>query len=422
MQPANISPVRFGLIQAGVAVAFAAAWLVLPEERRPAVEAALPGVSAALPHVEVPRSTPLVVEPLYNDVDVVSDDELAAVLRRVIPRFEQHELRPNFVEHALRAWGAEARFDDPAALSGQEMVDFLTDHGKYLLSWGQSAEPLLLDRAEGVAIRWESGRDASVHHDHWLASLTEAGVPLNHPVFTPARRDMTIADVLQESLRDFRLDEIEVEWSAMAFGLWIAPQKNWNTTDGRRVDFDLLARRLMRGHRRFGVCSGTHRVYSLTLLLRLDDDYDLLSEAVRSEVFAHLESVRDLIIVSQFPDGHWPSNWSDGREAVTNPTPDREYRTVIATGHHLEWLALAPESLHPPREQIRLAADWLVERVRSRSSAEIASQYTFYSHVGNALALWRGTHPAEFWSRWQAEHPWQPGDDGGRLPVEAPLP
>ena len=36
-------------------------------------------------------------------------------------------------------------------------------------------------------------------------------------------------DVLQEALRDFRLDETEVEWSALAFGLWIAPQKTWTT-------------------------------------------------------------------------------------------------------------------------------------------------------------------------------------------------
>ncbi|MCA9117416.1 MAG: hypothetical protein KDA79_20240 [Planctomycetaceae bacterium] len=420
MQRHRLSPLSFGLIQAGVAGAFLTAWLLLPAERRADVQAALPLVTAPLPQVEIPRSVPLVVQPLYDDPEVVSDEELASVLRRIVPRFAQHNLRPNYIEHALRAWGAHAEFQDPAALSGPQMVDFLTDHGQYLLSWGKNAEPLLLDRPEGVAIRWESGQDASVHHDHWLASLTEAGVPLSHAVFTPTRRDMTMNDALQEAMRDFHLDELEVEWSAMAFGLWIAPEHRWVTGDGREITFDLLARRLMRGHCRFGVCSGTHRIYSLTLLLRLHQEYNILSQEVYDEVYAHLEQMRDLIIVSQFPDGSWPPNWSAGRAAVTHPSSDPMYRTVIATGHHLEWLAIAPESLHPPREQIRKAADWLIERVRSREQAEIASQYTFYSHVGNALALWRNTHPAPFWLKWEQAHPWQAGDDGERLPVAAP--
>ena len=353
---------------------------------------------------EVPRETPLIVEPLYDDPEVVSDEELAAVLSKLQPSFPREKLKPNYVEHALRTWRLKARFADPKAMSGDAMKEFLTDHSLYLASWGEKIPPLLLDEANSVAIRWGKEEGASVHHDHWLACLTEAGVGLHEPVFTPSRR-REIADVLQEALRDFRLDESEVEWSAMAFGLWIAPQKSWTTRQGRTLSFDLLADRLMRGHKRFGVCSGTHRLYSLVVLIRLDDDHDILSDETRARIMDHLKSVRDLIAVCQFEDGHWPSNWSDGAEALTKPIEEELYKKVIATGHHLEWMAIAPQELHVPREQILKAADWVIKTTKEQSASDIAGKYTFFSHIGNALALWRKTHPADFWMKWQAEHP-----------------
>jgi hypothetical protein len=354
--------------------------------------------------VPIARETPLVIEPLYDDPEVVSDDELAAVLAKVQPRFPKAQLKPNFVEHALRTWGLHAEFQDPAVMSGQALKDYLVDHGRYLASWGDKVEPLLLDRPAGVAIRWGKETGASVHHDHWLASLTEAGVSLREPVFTPSRR-MTVHEVLQQALRDFRVDESETEWSALAFGLWLSPTNHWTTNTGREVSFDTLAERLMRGDKKLGVCAGTHRVYSLMVLIRLDDEHHMLSPAMRQTVYRHLERVRDLITVSQFPDGHWPSNWADGADAVAHPINDELHKQVIATGHHLEWLAIAPPDLHPPREQILKAADWAIRTTTAQSRSQILERYTFFSHIGNALALWRRTHPTAFWKSWEAAHP-----------------
>lgn len=354
--------------------------------------------SNAKPVCMISRIKPLRVEPLFNDPSVVSDADLMLVLNKTIPRFSRKHLKPNFVEHALRTWGADATFRDPAAMSGTEMRDFLIDHGRYVESWSNKVEPLLVDEPDGVSVRWGHAECASVHHDHLLACLTEANVPLDTQVYPPGGAPRTLNDLLQQSLRDFRLDEREVEWSAMAFGLWLAPsaKTTWTTGDGRRMSFDLIAERLMRGHQRFGVCNGTHRVYSLALLLRLNHRYRLLSNRVRDDVVRHLRGVRDRLIASQFPDGHWPSNWSDGADALANPVDDPDYKKVIATGHHLEWLAIAPVELHPPRDRIRKAARWLVKNVREHDDAHIQQRYTFYSHVASALAGWRRSRPIAF--------------------------
>jgi hypothetical protein len=359
--------------------------------------------------VKIERSSPLRVEPLYDDPQLVTDEELAAVLRQVLPKFGADKLKPNFVEHALRIWGADARFYDEGAMSGAQMCEFLVDHGKYLASLGPDVAPLLNDAAVGVSVRWGREPGASVHHDHWLASLSEAGVALNEQVFTPRPGTHTLADVLRQALADFRPDERETEWSALAFGLWLPPVREWTTLEGRRVSFDMLARRLLRGDQRFGVCHGTHRVYSLVVLLRLDQSFHILSDDVREALKNHLRNVRDWITESQFDDGHWPSNWHLGRRAVDFPVPDELKDKVISTGHHLEWLSIAPEEFHPPREQVRKAARWAIETTLSRSSQQILEQYTFFTHVGGALAAWRKVRPAEFlWSRATAQAGVQP--------------
>jgi hypothetical protein len=335
--------------------------------------------------------------------------------------FSAKELSPNHVEHALRAWGVDAAFQDPKAMSGEQMFEFLTDHGRYLASWGDETVPLLVQEADGVRVRWGRDHGASVHHDHLMACLTEAGARLDDPVYTASRNDMTIQNVLQESLRDFRLDERETEWSTMAFGLWLAPSgiKSWKTGDGRILTFDDLAHRLLRGHQRYGVCVGTHRVYSMMVLIRLDDEFQILSKSVRGEVYSHLERVRDQITKSQFDDGRWPPNWYEGRQAVDEPSDDEEYRSVIATGHHLEWLAIAPQDLHPPQEMIYKASDWIIKTTMSQPPATISRNFTFYSHVGNALSLWRKTRPAEFWKTWQKTHPFVPEAEAASPDVQA---
>ncbi len=415
MKPRRIPTSAVLCVQAIVVVAFAVSFATGSPDTRRLIRSEVTG-KPVTPPLDISRQTPLSIEPLYNDPEVVSDEELAAVLERVQPRFWSEEdparpaagLKPNHVEHALRTWGIKAKFQNPRAMSGEALKNYLVDHGQWLASWGnvkrKTAKSLIQDTPGGVSIRWGKEEGTSVHHDHWLACLTEAGISIDEPVFTPSARK-SLTDVLKEAMRDFRLDETETEWSAMAFGFWIAPQKEWTTRNGRVLSFDMLAERLMRGHKRLGVCCGLHRVYSLMVMVRLDDEQHILSSQMREKAMFHLRDVRDLMSVSQFEDGHWPSNWSEGADAVSKPIEDALFRKVIATGHHLEWLAIAPKELHPPREAILKAADWVIKTTTEQSDKDISERYTFFSHVGNALALWRKTHPADFWMKWEADHP-----------------
>ena len=388
--------------------AFVAAWLILPADQQKRIQAEVSG-HKPVSDVELTQRTPVSVAPFYDDPEVVSDEELAGVLHKILPRFSRVQLRPNYVEHAIRVWGSQIEFNNPELISGPQMRDYLLDSGQYIDSWGPEFDPILEPNEEGIHIRWGPDASASVHHDHMLASLAEAGVTLDTPVSMPGRL-MTMEQVMSEALRDFRLDEKETEWSVMAFGSFLAQQhtSSWHNSQGREISFDLLAQRLLRNHKRHGVCLGTHRVYSLMLLLRLDDEFggEIVSDPVRDQIMAYLGNVKELIIASQYPDGSWPPNWWEGDKAMENKDPKEEiYRRVIATGHHLEWLAIAPEELHPPREDIRRAADWIINNTLETPQDTIDNNYTYYSHVGSALSLWRKTSAADFWPEWRETHP-----------------
>ncbi len=393
----------FALVQLVLLIALRVAYLSASEEVRVVLERSA-GETTIAP-VQFPRREPLRVTPLYNRPDLVSDEQLAMVLNKIIPRFSRQQLKPNFVEHAIRVWTASAQFQDPDAIDGPLMRDTLIDTAAFIQSWQDRAEPLLQPAEQGIAVRWGRDVGASVHHDHMLASLTEAGTPVDQPVYLQNQRAALFGDVVQQALLDFRLDERETEWTALAFGLWLAPQSQWRGGDGRQYSFDLLAERLLRGHLEMGVCSGTHRIYSLMTLVRLDDDWHILAADTRAAVLAHLADIRDRIVASQFEDGHWPSNWADGSRALLDVRDDELHTRVIATGHHLEWLAIAPEELHPPAEVITKAMNWCLRTTDESSLDDVAQRYTFFSHVGNALALWRSEQPHQFWQRWEAEHP-----------------
>ena len=408
-KPKNAVSLRTWLsVQLAFGSAFATSWLLLPGTQQQEVIAHISRQPYRL-DVALQSEKPAIVDSLYDDAELVSDEELAAVLKKILPRFSRDHLRPNLVEHALRTWGCEIEFTNPDIISGPQMKEFLTDMSKFVDSWGKNANPLMIETGDGIHVRYAEDRSGSVHHDHTLAALTEAGLSLDDSVFTTSR-EMHVRNIITEALRDFQLDERETEWSVMSFALWLAPQKTatWHNGEGRQITFDMLAERLMRNHKRDGVCLGLHRVYSLMLLVRLDTQNDgkLISPETRVQIMTYLESVRDLITASQRPDGSWTSNWTDGAESAAKADPaELISKRVIATGHHLEWLSIAPVELHPPREQILKAADWLIANVAAAPQDEIDTNYTFYSHVGKALAMWRHTSPAAFWTHWRTTHP-----------------
>ncbi|QDT42251.1 hypothetical protein Pan241w_23330 [Gimesia alba] len=339
------------------------------------------------------RLNPLKVVPQYDQPEVVSDQDLSDVLNRLRPQFRGKEPRINHVDHALRFWGLEATFDDPKCISGIEMRDILLDHRRFHQVWGAETKPLLVQEQYGLRPRVKKGYATSSHEDHTLATLAEVGTPVDYPVVT-SQGETTLAEMIQETLRSFSLNQLEYEWSALVFALYIDQSQDWLTTEGQRVNFDTIADRIMRQQPTKGVCYGNHRLHALVMLLRVDEQTPILTKAGREKIIGYLKNITELLVKNQSEEGFWDKNW-DGTKLKPSTgiifTP--RARRVLATGHAMEWWSLAPREVLPPEETLRKAGSWLVTTIKDMPDSEIKSSYTFLTHAGRALALWRGKFP-----------------------------
>lgn len=399
-QPVTV--IRFLLVQATVVLAVLLSWSMISSDQKLAVASTAMRQPYPLT-VKPTTSTAAVITSLHADEQVISDADLDEALNRLIPRFSRKHLRPNLIEHALRTWGGFVDFKDEDEIDGPEMAAFLTDSARHLESWENDVSPMLDDSPLGVVVRWGGARSNSVHHDHALAALTEAGLALDYPVITP-RRKMELRHILDEALRDFRVDGVEPEWSVLSFALWLGQDgiSEWYSGSGRKVGFDMLVDRMVREAMQHGVCLGTHRVYTLAALLRIHEmrEETLLQPRSAKIIKGYLHEVQRRIQASQAEDGSWGLDWMRQPGSDETAPADTPFnRRIIATGHHLEWMAISAEEFHIPREQIVKAGQWLTRQLLDSSQEEIDKSYTYYSHVVRALALWRGSSPAEFYER-----------------------
>jgi hypothetical protein len=332
---------------------------------------------------------PLVIRPLYDVPEVVSDEQLAKTLGKLVPRLAGEKPKINNVEHALRFWGLEARIGDPACLSGEQLRTLLTDHRQFAKVWGTKTPPLLEMVGQGVKVRVQEGEATSSHVDHTLASLAEVGTPLDFPVFTP-QGATRFASMVKQSVADFSLNQQEYEWSALVYGLYFRNTPGWTSSEGQEITFDRIVRRMMREEMRDGVCFGNHRLYTLAALLQVDNQQSILSAECRAEVVAHLASATSRLVANQSAEGFWDGGWCGTSSNRTSNAADPQSDRFLATGHALEWWAIAPAEVQPPREVVVRAGQWLVREIEALDEAKVQAHYTFLTHAGRALALWRG--------------------------------
>jgi len=343
------------------------------------------------------RNEPLAVAPRYDYPVVVSDEQLSRVLTKLRPKNLGAKTKLGHIDHALRFWTAAAKFDDPKFFSGEELRGVLTDHRQFAALYGPKQPPLLLDKPTGVGVRVQEGNATSSHVDHSPAALAEAGTPLDFPVVTPTRTT-TFGAMVRQALHDFSLNQVEYEWTAMLLAAYLPPHKSWIDSEGQEISFDRLAERLMREDVPRGVCFGNHRLFTLAVFLRTDDEHAILSPAVRQEILLFLTAQTRVLVQHQHSDGYWDGHWPTrpaAGDAKESQTGDAVVDRILATGHALEWWATAPEECHPPRETLAKAGQWLVRTVDGLTPEQTESYYTFLSHAGRALSIWRGKLPHE---------------------------
>jgi len=358
-------------------------------------------VSAGFERIEPARREPWTIAARFDEPRVVTDEQLAAVLDRVKPPVQP--LKTNNMVHALRLWGLSADFHDPRIPTGRQMQAYLLDDRVFRQYAGERTPPIFSRDKAGLTVRSFddalTNRDTSSYHaDDLLATLAEVGTPLDTPLHL-RDGEATLGELLNDSLRRFHLDRLEYEWAIISYARCVFPQKQFKNLWGDRMNVDQLVEEAVAPALELGPCNGLHRLEALAVLHRADEQAHALRPGTKLKILSHLKRVSDLLAASQTAEGYWTRQWPQGAAAAV-PTKDQAgdvYDRILVTGHQLEWLALAPEEVQPPRETIVRAGQWLARTLLELDQKDLEAAYGPYTHAARALALWRNRDPYQAW-------------------------
>lgn len=349
------------------------------------------------------RERPLKVLPTPGLANVVSEEALVSVLCRALPLWNPPSVPSAF--HELKLWGRSAAFTKE--MLGKErtgeflVTTLLSDKlcrentvkigASYLLDSPFGIHPVLAGSDDAIEYR------AEAHYGQLLMVLGEVGVPATTPVTTSSGRVGNVADIYQDAVMRFSLAH-ELEFIGCALAYWHPPHKTWKDQFGNEYSFDQLLSQLIALPLGKGACGGCHVPYTVVTILRVNEDFPILSNEVRDKARRWLTTLAQLLEYRLSASGGWDKSWSGNSDARFIWGDDLLDR-ITATGHHLEWIALAPTGARPSDVTIERAVKALRQDVEALQPLAHRSFKTLLpvSHGARALALLRGDDPYSAW-------------------------
>lgn len=329
--------------------------------------------------------SPLRIAPFCQPILKISNDDLLWLNNQI--SFDPAAVAsPSYFLHILRTHGLSGAFPSEKFPTGEALLIPLLRSDRAEEVFGKSALVSLQ-----VGARFQSRLPVNTppwreyHRDQNLSGFAELGLPLSTPLYLRDAGSLVIGDVLQDSLRNFHLRQEEIEWTALAYALYLPPRHEWVNRFGEKYSFDDLANELMRRSMVEAACGGAHFLFSLTMIVRADAIEPILSEDVRAKAHERLKLCSLLAINSQQPDGCWRGDWffdSPLTENYRGPTPvSTSAHKLVVTGHLSEWMLYLPEELQVPKETQLRACEWLLIHLKQMSDKDKNDQFCPCTHA-----------------------------------------
>jgi len=327
------------------------------------------------------RTEPLRIPPLVKGILPLSEKERSWVYQQIQPPYED-KLPAAAGYHLLRVHGQQGRFHHRDFQTGNDFLALLADSRKSAAYYGQ---PTLIRTRTGIRFPIQDGsrNDGGTewHRDQCLAALAELGLSLSLSLRVD-EQNYFLREALKDSLANFHLQQKELAWTGLAYALYLPPGREWANRFGERFSFDDLVIALIERPLHKESCGGSHLLYTLTILCRVDRAIPILTDSVRSRLDDWLHKVVQAATQTQHPDGTWPIDWyrgllRDPKAWNYVPGVDR----LVITGHVAEWLLYLPEDLQPPVETYRRAAQWLYQEFKKASPKQHWARICPFSHA-----------------------------------------
>jgi hypothetical protein len=339
----------------------------------------------AVGYDEVPiRDRGLVLGPTGGLRGRIDEAKLNKILCLAEPRWKAPKV--NYVLHALRLWGLGSRFDlnrdHLGEFDGEQMLSTLLDEHE-AEQCGVGPVPFLSESRFGVDVIIGDGGGVA-HQDQYLKVMGELGLPSTTSILLRGGRATNLASVIRNSLAKFDIRQ-ELEFTAVAYARWLPPTRRWKDKDGGVHSLDEIALALMKKPLGKTVCCGAHTPYAIINLLRVNEVAPCLEPATVAEAEAYMKNVSRLLAKNQHKSGAWTSHWAESAE--TSKAMRWGFEAIWATGHHLEWIALARPDLRPDVSVIGRAEIALGDLLLKHTYQTASNSYPQFSHACRALAL-----------------------------------
>ncbi|HBE71870.1 MAG TPA: hypothetical protein DDW52_27325 [Planctomycetaceae bacterium] len=349
------------------------------------------------------RSSPLEIVPIGGMEELVSDEELLTALSSALPIW--HPQTVPTILHALRVWGTDARLTKEMVgvpITGRTMLLSVTNNSA--ASEMTLGERTLLERSPyGVEVAintrgdGETGLRGEGHYAQLTAVLAEVGVQSNYEVVASSGNGFTVKDLIAHNLREYSTSK-EQAWLAVTLALY-GSSDSWVDKFGDKHSLDELAITLLRQNQGEGACFGCHIPYALMIMLRANETAGFLSKEVSKDISERFRRWVWELERSQLPRGGWSRNWTS-YSPVVSFYGDEVIDRITATGHHLEWISIAPASLRPSNSVVRSAVKALIQDIDALPDLGARSFKSMWpcTHAANALCRIRNVSANDFWS------------------------
>jgi hypothetical protein len=321
-----------------------------------ATPARLAALGRTIPRIVACRERAFQSSPHLRFVDAVSDDDLLILLGSAAPVWQPPTV-PSLI-HELKLWQSHAVFTTEMLghpVTGEHIVETLLSDEACRANSSPYGSLYLLDSPYGIRVVELGGEDATEnrgdgHFGQLLQALAEGAVPSSMAVTTESGRVGTVVDLFQDTVMRFSWGR-ELEFVACALAYWTpAGQKCWTNEFGNTFSFDQLLDNLLSIPHGKGACAGCHVPYAIVTILQRDEEDQVLSPAMRKRALRWLANLARQLERRQLSAGGWDRAWTGEMTPVmwNDDVMDR----VTVTGHHLEWMAIAPAETLPSREAI----------------------------------------------------------------------
>lgn len=344
-------------------------------------------LSAPCSWTQIIRETPLRValrrQPVIEVPNGSLDQLLAKLTGERLSAQSRVAVTASSALHVLRLHGSGATMPIASSMDEFPVTEVLLD--SHLAEKVFGGRIVYIGR-HGVRYQWPSGfypvkRSVSeVHYAQILAGLAEAGVASSARIVIGIQT-FPLRDAVGSMMLTFDFRRHEFEWTALALALYLSPPAVWHNRFGEKCSIDDLAHRLAAVETMGHSCGGTHLLYAMAVLSRVDELEPVLSRGVRLELAAAIAALVLRVESSQMEDGGWSKEWNRGPSARR-----REGESdLLITGHIAEAMLLLPETvaIHPDR--MRRAAGWLLMKLQQLQSDELFDNFCPITHAICAL-------------------------------------